>query len=1528
MKHAHLVIVLSAFFLYRLGSAIGATPDTWPSSQSQSLSSPDPYLLVAVEVSTPEEVAFMQTLPGFLLDDEIRHGTIQIVLKASNLHLIEEVGLTLTVQHHDVGSLLDYEKAHMAANRPVDPQAPFLPRLTSVTGSRKIYPGDLAWYSTFRNFEEIEARLQVMQADNPGLVRLESIGHGYENLSGDPMAPVYRDIWAIRIGYGTESATLVTGTQHAREWIAAMTSMYIVDQLIYEYREGVPGTVDLLNNHEVIVIPVTNPDGYAFTHSYGVDVPEGESGCNLGSAPSPEDLALYARLFRKNRNSYYRDEYCAEEPSPCSFVDIECCMGVNLNRNWGHTFLREMYGGLLACTYTGNSGLWEFSENETAAMRDLFLLNPQINTTLDLHSYTQLIIRPYMYLPSPSPDEDLLRAQAEHMSDLIFPVHRSYYHPENPYSARGTSVDYFYFSGVTNSFAFELRPDTLPLGTPIEYGFFLDPSEIVPTGEEIWPAVYFLFTLGAHELHVDTDSDGVVDWFDNCYLEPNIDQADCDEDGAGDVCDDDICLDFCGDVVSPVAGSPLFFYNGIDLVYYPGPTGRSITTQYCASGPAGVDPREEGEHDVQLRWCDCDPWGTDEPTLCVDWNCPQEAATNRYVHFEHSGWHPATYDKSTAPIDTGPEPSEAALDAAIEDIIPHLPPPEPGEEEVIPVGTDLIYDPTAECDRNNEWSFWDFEEGVFDLPSHGWYTRHCAPQSIFYDDPVSRSGITAESVGWLWKDELWWRSETAGWPVLPDKSMSSRSQTWWGYLWLRPEVDDTGGSGRTIDEMNRYQEFRVPEEGGRSRRIPGKLDEILSYEASLIAAPKRLADVSSPVATTLVQVGKPRMGLHAIPPELRDAAAEYAYPAGAVGADSAISGLLVTFIDEGSLAIEDFGYSRPALPGTDDRTDYSATSVSVPDTIRFASSHVSWSSNTGQLDVVVANEGIAVYGGSRGDGSFSDSLWIGWFSGLDAAGVPYFTWNVMPTTSQAPEPRADAGLVHDHAHDRLLLVGGTRTDGTVANDLWAYDLASGNGWSLVSDKFLSLSGMTVMQYADQVFMAGGQADKGALSSQLYRFDLDSLTPMVVGDIIDGPGPRHEMSFAFEPTAAGRILAYGGMDEGQMWSHGLWEYDIATGEWEELVEGCAGRLCPGQSGQGLMVASRDVDGVGLYATGSGTGDLYFTVDRDTGFWTGNTRTNGPPGPMDCDLDGTVDVETTRVCRSSDDWYAEVGRLTCVEPGTGELACSAPPTTPKELHATWSPSGWETIQDFDPKHDEYTWVLTNSGLYTLAKWPGSGGGVIEVDREDLLVHMVGPWSCSLSDWGMDLHVSGDVAFVGSWKGIHAFSLEEPWDPYEVAFTRMDLPVTAMTSLGNLLYVAQGDDVVVLDGSDPSALVEVGRTSLGGSVMNLDIESEDRKIVALTPLELVLLDAMPNPILPVFSDSIALIGWAFEDMRVDGPWIYLSGWWTQSFHDSREDGLQRMGWHDLREWVEGSRMGGWAAERIDEHLDRYEMWVEAPY
>ena len=47
----------------------------------------------------------------------------------------------------------------------------------------------------------------------------------------------------------------------------------------------------------------------------------------------------------------------------------------------------------------------------------------------------------------------------------------------------------------------------------------------------------------------DTDSDGVIDAEDNCPETPNASQGDGDQDGTGDMCDDDVFVVFCGDEV-------------------------------------------------------------------------------------------------------------------------------------------------------------------------------------------------------------------------------------------------------------------------------------------------------------------------------------------------------------------------------------------------------------------------------------------------------------------------------------------------------------------------------------------------------------------------------------------------------------------------------------------------------------------------------------------------------------------------------------------------------------------------------------------------------------------------------------------------------------------------------------------------------------------------------------------------------------------------------------------------------------------
>lgn len=72
-----------------------------------------------------------------------------------------------------------------------------------------------------------------------------------------------RAIRAIKIGRfdGTKSVVFFEAGIHAREWIAPMTAVYLMRQLI-ENSHSVLDTLD------IIIIPVANPDGYEYSHEF------------------------------------------------------------------------------------------------------------------------------------------------------------------------------------------------------------------------------------------------------------------------------------------------------------------------------------------------------------------------------------------------------------------------------------------------------------------------------------------------------------------------------------------------------------------------------------------------------------------------------------------------------------------------------------------------------------------------------------------------------------------------------------------------------------------------------------------------------------------------------------------------------------------------------------------------------------------------------------------------------------------------------------------------------------------------------------------------------------------------------------------------------------------------------------------------------------------------------------------------------------------------------------------------------------
>lgn len=51
---------------------------------------------------------------------------------------------------------------------------------------------------------------------------------------------------------------------HAREWISPATCQWVLDQLTSGYNAD-PAITELLDTHDFHIMPVVNPDGYAYS---------------------------------------------------------------------------------------------------------------------------------------------------------------------------------------------------------------------------------------------------------------------------------------------------------------------------------------------------------------------------------------------------------------------------------------------------------------------------------------------------------------------------------------------------------------------------------------------------------------------------------------------------------------------------------------------------------------------------------------------------------------------------------------------------------------------------------------------------------------------------------------------------------------------------------------------------------------------------------------------------------------------------------------------------------------------------------------------------------------------------------------------------------------------------------------------------------------------------------------------------------------------------------------------------------------
>lgn len=326
--------------------------------------------------------------------------------------LLDVSGLDYFVLDPDLGPRVAAERARLLAAPPVQ---------------GGLDPG---FYDDYHSFEAVLARLAAIVASQPDRVSHVELGLSLEG----------RLIRGIRItnpGADDRPVVVVQSCQHAREWISVMSTMFAAEQFAAA-AEGTELDV-LLDQVELVVVPVANPDGYVY--SWEVD-----------------------RFWRKNR----RDG-----------------QGVDTNRNWSVAWGGE--GASADPAAENYRGQAPFSEPEPVAMRDFVEGDPRVVALLDVHSYGQYVLYPWGYDVADSDDHELFSGLAADVADVMTSQYGQSYVPLQSaelYPASGNTVDWAYGTYGIYAIALELRP-----GPEAESGFVLPPSAIVPTGEEVQHAI-------------------------------------------------------------------------------------------------------------------------------------------------------------------------------------------------------------------------------------------------------------------------------------------------------------------------------------------------------------------------------------------------------------------------------------------------------------------------------------------------------------------------------------------------------------------------------------------------------------------------------------------------------------------------------------------------------------------------------------------------------------------------------------------------------------------------------------------------------------------------------------------------------------------------------------------------------------------------------------------------------------------------------------------------------------------------------
>jgi len=288
----------------------------------------------------------------------------------------------------------------------------FITSIFSMVGISKIEDFNIKFSDSYEyySYQKMKDFFIDLRDNNSEIMSLESIGNTYEG----------RDVLMVKLSDNVdekedEPGVLLLGAHHGNEKPSYEVLIFFIKHMVENYwKENTDDDEDGLINEDIIDGLDNDEDGLIDEDPSEDRVRDILNSTQIFLIPMVNPDGVEANS-RKNRAPNY---------GPFGNRNVITSYGVNLNRNYDDKwflyyifpFNYNLILNLIDSSFNYR-GEHPFSENETKAVRD-FVIDQNISISLSYHSYSEVILYPWMHTSIPTPDEDLFISIGENMSSI------------------------------------------------------------------------------------------------------------------------------------------------------------------------------------------------------------------------------------------------------------------------------------------------------------------------------------------------------------------------------------------------------------------------------------------------------------------------------------------------------------------------------------------------------------------------------------------------------------------------------------------------------------------------------------------------------------------------------------------------------------------------------------------------------------------------------------------------------------------------------------------------------------------------------------------------------------------------------------------------------------------------------------------------------------------------------------------------------------------------------------------------------